>query len=118
MKRIGLASLFLVFFLSQQVIASTRAFRVYSFKQLTSHVDRVFHQDGGAFADIFCREDAAEAMFVDSRVPELDGKVFRFPSLQDCESARAIIRKTYRKCATQLRLDSVALTAAVTASCR
>lgn len=100
-------------------VASVQSFRVYSFKSLTPHVDRLFHADGGAFADVFCREDAAEAMFVDSRIPALDGKVFRFESVQACEDAKATIHRTYRKCTTELQLNTALMSATVQASrCR
>jgi hypothetical protein len=100
-------------------VSSVRVFRVYSFKSLTPHVDRLFHADGGAFADMFCREDAAEAMFVDSRVPALDGKVFRFESVQACEDAKVTIHRTYRKCVTELQLNTVSMSATVQVShCR
>ncbi|MBC7371425.1 MAG: hypothetical protein H7326_07670 [Bdellovibrionaceae bacterium] len=96
--------------------SATRSFRVYSLKQVTSQVDRLYGADRNAFATLFCRDDAAEVMFVDGRIPELDGVNFFFESPKACFEARALIRSSYRNCTTELSLNTRSLAAQVKAS--
>jgi hypothetical protein len=87
----------LTLFTTLQSYASPRAFQIYRTKQvppppLPSHVVRFEGQDGNAFATVFCKEEEniAQVMMVDSRIPELDGKVFMFSSVQACLKAQHI----------------------------
>lgn len=96
--------------------AATRPFQIFSYRQVTSQVDRLYGRDGNAFATVFCRADAAEVMFVDSRVPELDGKSFSFGTPRACFEARAKIRSSYRRCVTALVLNTQAWAAQVSTS--
>lgn len=82
--------------------SAERAFRVFATKQITPAVERFYGRDGSAFATIFCSPEAAQAMMVDSRLPDLDGKTFFFSSLQECEQARLQARELSRKCAVDL----------------
>ncbi|MBC7419958.1 MAG: hypothetical protein H7328_04450 [Bdellovibrio sp.] len=85
--------------------AAERLFQVFSVKQITPLVDRYYGQDGNAFATLFCSGTSAEAMFVDSRLPDLDGKVFHFASLDACNDSRVQVRESYRKCKAELVID-------------
>jgi hypothetical protein len=98
------------------VQASVRSFQIHSFRQLTSKVDRLFGRDGNAFANIFCSENAAEILFVDSRVPDLDGKNFVFDSIPACHTARSTIHTSYRRCVTALVLNTQSSAAQVITS--
>ncbi len=99
----SLAILTIVF--SFQAQATQKSFRIFDSKQITSHVDRFYGQDGSAFATVFCNPEAAQVMMVDSRMPELDGKTFFFGSLENCEQARKQARKGSNECVVGLTID-------------
>ena len=82
--------------------SAERAFRVFATKQITPAVERFYGRDGSAFATVFCSQDAMQAMMVDSRIPELDGKTFFFSSFQECQEARLQARELSGKCAVDL----------------
>jgi hypothetical protein len=99
--------------------AAVRSFRIHFDKQITAQVDRFYGADQNAFATLFCRADAAEVMFVDGRVPELDGVNFYFASPQACYEARQNVRDSYHRCVTELQLDTVTNAAKINiSSCR
>lgn len=99
--------------------AKTWAFRINDVKQVTPQVDRLYGSDRNPFATLFCRTDAAEVMFVDSRVADLDGISFYFKSPKACYDAKALIRTSYRNCLTELLLKTHTLEAEVVSSrCR
>lgn len=79
-----------------------RAFRVYSSKQITPLVERFYGQDGNAFATLFCNPETPQAMIVDSRLSDLDGKTFYFDSSESCERARTEARTLLGRCFVEL----------------
>lgn len=85
--------------------AVPRELRVSSSRSITSHVDRFYDKEQNAFATIFCREDAAQVMIVDSRMRDLDGKNFYFSSLEDCDKARSDARLQSARCQVILSVD-------------
>lgn len=89
-------------FVSLNGHSAERAFRIFTTKQITPAVERFYGRDGSAFATVFCSHEAVQAMMVDSRIPELDGKSFLFSSFEECEQARVQAREFSRKCAVDL----------------
>lgn len=116
MKLAALSATTLCLLSSTMTLAAPRAFRIVSTKQLTPNVERFYGADDIAFATVFCNPKESQAMFVDSRYPELDGKVFLFGSEEACEKARKTARDMNRKCLTQLLLDMDTKGAAVQTS--
>lgn len=97
---------------SAETAASTRDFRVFASKNVTPHVDRFLGQDQNAFATIFCRTDVFQVMMVDSRLQDLDGKVFNFDSQDSCERARVRARMASISCDVKLIINTQTMTAA------
>lgn len=99
--------------------ASEKEFQVFSSKTITPDLERIYGQDGTAFANIFCNAEAKIVMIVDSRLRELDGKNFQFSSYQDCIDARASSRNGAGLCKGKLIIDTDNLTARFqTANCQ
>lgn len=91
--------------LALPVLAGEKEFQVFSTKTITADLERVYGQDGTAFANIFCNAEAKLVMIVDSRLRELDGKNFQFSSYQDCIDARANSRNGAGSCKGKLVID-------------
>lgn len=90
---------------SLQGHSAERTFRVFESKRITPLVDRFYGQDGNAFGTVFCNPQAAQVMFVDSRVGDLDGKTFYFESVEACDKGRTQARQLSQKCVVELVLD-------------
>lgn len=97
--------LFLILFSVTVAHAAPREIRIYTSRSITSHVDRFYDKDQNAFATIFCRDDAAQVMIVDSRMRDLDGKNFFFNSLDECNQARSDARFQSSRCNVALSVD-------------
>lgn len=85
--------------------SAERSFRVSETKTLTPLVERFYGKDTIAFATMFCSPEAPQVMFVDSRIRELDGKTFKFSSLDSCDNGRLQARQLSKKCNVELVLD-------------
>ncbi len=98
--------------------AAERSFHVSTSRKITTLVERFYGKDNNAFATLYCQSDSPQVMYVDSRLPDLDGKTFYFASLAKCEDARSQARKLSKKCNVQLVIDQRTLAArVVTTSC-
>lgn len=91
--------------------AAERAFRVFSTRQLTPLVERFYGQDGTAFATLFCNPETPQAMIVDSRLRDLDGKTFYFDSQASCEKARSQAKSLLNRCLVELVINTNTQTA-------
>lgn len=105
MKRTCQVLSLLLLMLAPATQAAPKEMRVYSSRSITSHVDRFYDKSQSAFATIFCREDAAQVMIVDSRMTDLDGKNFYFNSLEECNRARSDARLQSSRCQVTLIVD-------------
>ncbi|AHI05558.1 hypothetical protein BDW_05250 [Bdellovibrio bacteriovorus W] len=94
-----------MFFAASVSEAAPQTMRIHSSRSITSHVDRFYDKVQNAFATIFCREDAAQVMIVDSRMTDLDGKNFYFSSEDECNKARSDARMQSARCQVTLSVD-------------
>ena len=106
-----LISITLGTFLALPAFAAEKEFQVFSTKTITADLERMYGQDGTAFANIFCNAEAKIVMIVDSRLRELDGKNFQFSSYQDCIDARANSRNSVGLCKGTLIINTDTFTA-------
>lgn len=82
--------------------ATERAFRVFGTRSLTPLVERFYGKDGTAFATLFCDQTAPQAMIVDSRLQDLDGKTFYFTSVEACDATRTQAQQLLNRCSVAL----------------
>lgn len=99
--------------------ATERAFQVFNTKQITPLVERFYGRDTNAFATLFCNPETPQAMIVDSRLRDLDGKTFYFDSVESCENARNQARTLINRCVVELIINTEMQTASSRANqCR
>lgn len=91
--------------------AVERAFQVFNAKQITPLVERLYGRDTNAFATLFCHPESPQAMIVDSRLRDLDGKTFYFESVDSCENARHQARTLKNNCVVELVINTDTQTA-------
>ncbi|MFP5520544.1 MAG: hypothetical protein ACLGGX_11615 [Bdellovibrionia bacterium] len=89
----------------QFVLANTVEYRIFSTKKITPNVERFYGKDNIAFATQFCSQNAAQVMFVDSRVPSLGGVNFYYSSLDECQAATREAAEEHKRCTVVLSLD-------------
>lgn len=114
----GLVMVTLISLSSLQSWGAPLTLQVFKSKQITQYVDRFYGKDGNAFATVFCKGEAKEAMLVDGRLGDLDGRNFYFNSVAECNQGRLQAREMANECVINLVVDTTTEGAAVTVKCK